>query len=86
MQKRPSVAVTKASSKSPLWNEDNIMKWPESVSFDDGADSRPSTASTMAAGPSIRQPPGKAGGSTPGASHKVYTIVSCLPVEKRYYL
>ncbi|XP_060598141.1 polycystin-1-like isoform X3 [Ruditapes philippinarum] len=74
IQKRPSVAVTKASSKSPLWNEDNIMKWPESVNYDDGADSRPSTASTMAAGPSVRQPPGKAGGSTPGASRKSKTL------------
>lgn len=72
LQKRPAVAMTSASSKSPLWNEDGIMKWPDTVpTFDDGTDSRPSTGSTMASAPTVRQPPAKAGGSTPGAARKV---------------
>ncbi|XP_052761742.1 polycystin-1-like isoform X2 [Mya arenaria] len=59
---KPSVSVTNTSSESPLWNEDGILKWPDSVpSFDDGADSRPSTSSTVANQAALRQAAGKPG-------------------------
>lgn len=72
VQKHATVAVTNTSARLPLWNEDGIMQWPDSVpKYDDGTESRPSTGSTSATAPAVRQPPAKAGGSTPGATRKV---------------
>lgn len=82
--KRPAVAVTNASSKSPLWNEDGIMKWPDQVpTYGDGEDSRPSTSSTVTNQPSMRHLPMKQGGATPAAARKVDNFTKKKIVEKK---